>query len=90
LGPSIKQVIAAFARDIDQVPDQFPVRFPGVIMGAVTPGQNRKHGDHKKNMSLRRLRRMIFGPKTEASRNLLPKDKDQAVGSNGQSSGSAG
>jgi transposase len=44
----------------------------------------------KKNISLRRLRRMIFGPKTEASRNLLGKDKDQAAAPKGQSSGSAG
>jgi transposase len=50
----------------------------------------------KKNMSIRRLLRMIFGPKTESSRNLLPKDKekeqeqDQAAAPNGQSSGSAG
>ena len=48
----------------------------------------------KKNMSIRRLLRMIFGPKTESSRNLLPKDnekdKDQATAPNGQSSGSAG
>jgi hypothetical protein len=29
----------------------------------------------KKNMSIRRLLRMIFAPKTESSRNLLPKDK---------------
>ena len=49
----------------------------------------------KKNMSLRRLRRMIFAPKTESSRNVLPKDKekekdkDQAAVPNGQSSGSA-
>jgi hypothetical protein len=48
----------------------------------------------KKNMSIRRVLRMIFGPKTESSRNLLAKDKekqkDQAAASNGQSSGSAG
>ena len=46
----------------------------------------------KKNMSIRRLLRMIFAPKTESSRNLLPKDKDkdQAAAPNGQSSGSAG
>jgi len=48
----------------------------------------------KKNMSIRRLLRMIFGPKTESSRNLLPKDKekdkDQATAPNGPSSGSAG
>lgn len=50
----------------------------------------------KKNMSIRRLRRMIFAPKTESSRNLLPKDKgkdnekDQAAAPKGQSSGSAG
>jgi hypothetical protein len=48
----------------------------------------------KKNMSIRRLRRMIFAPKTEATRNLLPKDKnndqDPAGDSNVQSSASAG
>jgi len=48
----------------------------------------------KKNMSIRRLLRMIFAPKTEFSRNLLPKDKEkekeQAAAANGQSSGSAG
>src|ERR1039457_7422555 len=48
----------------------------------------------KKNMSIRRLLRMIFAPKTESSRNLLPKDKDKdkekAAAPNGQSSGSAG
>jgi transposase len=50
----------------------------------------------KKNMSIRRLLRMIFAPKTESSRNLLPKDKekekekDPAAAPNGQSSGSAG
>ena len=44
----------------------------------------------KKNMSIRRLCRMIFAPKTESSRNLLPKDKDRAAAPNGQSSGSAG
>ena len=49
----------------------------------------------KKNMSLRRLRRMIFAPKTESSRNVLPQDKekekdqDQAAVPKGQSSGSA-
>lgn len=46
----------------------------------------------KKTMSIRRLRRMVFGPKTESSRNLLPKDKekDPAAAPDGQSSGSAG
>jgi hypothetical protein len=50
----------------------------------------------KKSMSIRRLLRMIFGPKTESSRNLLPKDKvkdkekEQAAAAKGQSSGSAG
>ena len=44
----------------------------------------------KKNMSIRRLLRMIFGPKTESSRNLLRKDKDQAAAPNGQSSACAG
>jgi hypothetical protein len=45
----------------------------------------------KKNMSVRRLLRMIF-PKTESSRNLLPKDKnkDAAAASNDPSSDSAG
>jgi transposase len=31
----------------------------------------------KKNMSIRRLLRMIFGRKTETSHNLLPKDKEK-------------
>jgi transposase len=48
----------------------------------------------KKNMSIRRLLRMIFGPKTESSGNLLPKDKekekDPAAARDGQSSGSTG
>jgi hypothetical protein len=46
----------------------------------------------KKNMSIRRLLRMIFGPKTETSRNLLSKDKDkeQTAPAKDQSSGSAG
>jgi transposase len=46
----------------------------------------------KKNMSIRRLLRMIFAPKTESCRNLLPKEKqkDQAAAPNGQSSDSAG
>jgi transposase len=51
----------------------------------------------KQKMSMRRLFRMIFGPKTESSRDLLSKDKnkdkekekDQAT-PNDQSSGSAG
>jgi len=47
----------------------------------------------KKNMSIRRLLR-IFAPKTESSRNLLPKEKEKATNPaaapNGQSSGSAG
>jgi transposase len=45
-------------------------------------------------MSIGRLLRMIFAPKTESSRNLLPKDKEkekeQAAAPNGQSSDSAG
>jgi transposase len=48
----------------------------------------------KKNMSIRRLLRMIFSPKTESSRNVLAKDKEkqkeQATAPNGQSSSSAG
>jgi hypothetical protein len=52
----------------------------------------------KKNMSIGRLLRMIFAPKTESSRNLLPKDKEkekakekeQAAAPNGPSSDSAG
>ena len=46
----------------------------------------------RKNMSIRRLCRMIFGPRTESSRHLLPKDKgkDQAAAPNSPSSGSAG
>jgi hypothetical protein len=52
------------------------------------------HCLQKKNMSIRRLLR-IFAPKTESSRNLLPKDKDKekekeaAAAPNDQSSASA-
>jgi hypothetical protein len=49
----------------------------------------------KKNMSIRRLCRMIFGLKTESSRHLLPKDKgdkgkDQAAAPNSPSNSSEG
>ncbi|HET7873280.1 MAG TPA: hypothetical protein VFL42_12255 [Terriglobales bacterium] len=44
----------------------------------------------KKNMSIRRLCRMIFSPKTESSRNLFPKDKEPAAAPHSPSSGSAG
>src|SRR4051794_24131009 len=48
----------------------------------------------KKNMSIRRLLRMVFGPKTESSRNLLAKDKekqkDPSAAPNAQSSDSVG
>jgi len=48
----------------------------------------------QKNMTIRCLLRMIFAPRTETSRNVLPKDKekdqDQAAAPNGQSSSSAG
>ena len=43
-----------------------------------------------KNLSLRRLLKMIFGPKTETSRNLLPKDQGTApASSSAEANGSA-